>query len=42
MMITNKDMRDFMSKNAREMIASRFDKDFVQLCQIDYYKEILR
>ena len=42
MMITNKDMRDFMSKNAREMIASRFDKDVVQLCQIDYYKEILR
>ena len=30
-----------MAANAREMIASRFEKSFVEQCLIDYYKEIL-
>ena len=30
-----------MAANARQMIASRFEKSFVEQCLIDYYKEIL-
>ena len=30
-----------MADNAREMIASRFEKSFVEQCLFDYYKEIL-
>lgn len=30
-----------MAANAREMIASRFEKSFVEQCLFDYYKEIL-
>ena len=35
-------MRMKLSSKAREMIASRFEKNFVQQCQIDFYDEILK
>ena len=34
-------LRDELRKNARPMIESRFEKNFVQDCLINYYKEIL-
>ena len=40
-MLTDDDARETMKGNAREMIASRFEKNFVQKCQIEYYEEIL-
>lgn len=40
-MITNSKLRETMSLNAREMIASRFDKNYVQSCQIQFYDEII-
>ncbi len=40
-MITDIVLRQKMAYNARPMIASRFDKDFVQKCLIDFYEEIL-
>lgn len=41
-MITDTAMREKMQKNARPMIESRFEKNFVQDCLINYYKEILK
>lgn len=41
-MITCADARETMRGNAREMIASRFEKNFVQKCQIEFYKEVLK
>ena len=35
-------LRDKLSGNARESIAQRFERSFVQQCQIDFYEEILR
>lgn len=40
-MITDKDMREKMQKNARPMIESRFEKSFVQNCLMEFYKEIM-
>lgn len=40
--VTDEDLRAKMERNARPMIASRFEKDFVQGCLIDFYKEILK
>ena len=34
-------MRKSMAEKAREMIASRFEKGFVQKCLLDFYVEIL-
>lgn len=40
-MLTDNTLREVMKNNAREMIASRFEKNFVQKCQIDFYKEVM-
>ena len=40
-MLTDNKLRETMKNNAREMIASRFEKNFVQKCQIDFYKEVM-
>ncbi len=40
-MLTDDDMRKRMEQAARPMIASRFERRFVQQCQIDFYKEIM-
>lgn len=40
-MLTDKAAREMMRNNARPMIASRFERNFVQKCQIDFYKEIM-
>lgn len=34
-------LRDKLAGNARESIAQRFERSFVQQCQIDFYEEIL-
>ena len=39
--LTDDDARETMKGNAREMIASRFEKNFVQKCHVEYYEEIL-
>ena len=39
--LTDEKARKEMAANARPMIASRFDKNFVQQYQIDFYQEIL-
>ena len=40
-MLTDNAAREMMRSNARTMIASRFERNFVQKCQIDFYKEIM-
>ena len=40
-MLTDDKARETMKENAREMIASRFEKNFVQKCQIEFYERIL-
>ena len=40
-MLKDNTLRETMKNNAREMIASRFEKNFVQKCQIDFYKEVM-
>lgn len=40
-MLTDEPMRRSMAEKARGLIASRFEKGFVQQCLIDFYKEIL-
>lgn len=40
-MLTDDVARETMKKNARPMIASRFERGFVQKCQIDFYKNLL-
>lgn len=40
-MLTDNTLRETMKNNAREMIDSRFEKSFVQKCQIDFYKEVM-
>lgn len=40
-MIRNKPARDRMAANARKMIASRFEQNFVRKCLLDYYDELL-
>lgn len=39
-MLTDELMRKSMANKARPMIASRFEKNFVQNCQIDFYKSL--
>lgn len=40
-MVTDTAMREKMKRNARKMIEIRFEKDFVQGCLINFYKEIM-
>ena len=40
-LIRNKSGRERMAANARRMIASRYEQDFVRKCLLDYYDEIL-
>ena len=40
-MVEDEVLREQFKRNARTMVASRFEKNFVQQCLIDYYKEIL-
>lgn len=39
-MLTDNVAREQMASKARNLIMSRFEKNFVQQCQIDFYKEI--
>ena len=39
--VQNPQATQAMAANARKMIASRFEKSFVEQCLMDYYKEIL-
>ena len=41
-MVNEKDKREYMAKNARKMIADRFEQSFVRKCLYDYYDEILK
>lgn len=41
-MLTDDNARERMVGNARTMIASRFERGFVQKCQIDFYKDLLK
>lgn len=38
--LTDKDLRQRMIAQARPMIAERFDSNYVQQCQLDFYREI--
>lgn len=40
--MTDADLRETLKKNARQMIASRFEKNYVQGCLMDYYEEVLK
>lgn len=40
-MLLDDKARMTMKNNARQMIASRFEKGFVQNCQIEFYKEVM-
>lgn len=40
-MVEHPEQRERMAKNARPMIASRFEQSFVRKCLLDFYKEIL-
>lgn len=40
-MLTNDKARGIMKSNARSMIASRFERGFVQKCQIEFYERVL-
>lgn len=39
-MLTDDKARETMKRNARPMIASRFERGFVQSCQIEFYEEL--
>lgn len=41
-MLTEDELREKIKKNARPMIASRFEKSFVRKCLYDFYDEILK
>ena len=41
-MLTCVDAREMMRRSARVMIQSRFEKKFVQACQVKFYKEVCR
>lgn len=41
-MMNDKTAREKMVGNAREMIASRYEQDFVRRCLYDFYEDILR
>ena len=40
-MLTDEPMRKSMAGKARKMIAERFEKNFVQKCQIEFYERVL-
>ena len=40
-MLTDDKAREIMKSNARQIIESRFEKNFVQKCQIEFYEDIL-
>lgn len=40
-MLTDDKVRGIMKSNARPMIASRFERGFVQKCQIEFYERVL-
>lgn len=40
-LLTDAGVRQKMTEEARPLIASRFDKEFVQQCLIDFYEEVL-
>ncbi len=40
--LTDEEARQRMAHEARPMIASRFDRDFVQRCQIEFYEEVMK
>ena len=40
-MLLDEKARETMQNNARQMIASRFERGFVQKCQIEFYEEIM-
>ena len=40
-MVTDKEMREGMVKNARPMIESRFEQGFVRQCLYEFYEEIV-
>ena len=41
-MLLDSNLRNRMAANSRSLIESRFEKNYVQQCLIDYYKEILK
>lgn len=41
LMLTDDIAREKMQNNARPMIESRFERNFVQKCQIEFYKEVM-
>lgn len=41
-MMDDKELREKMQKNARPMIASRFERSFVQRCLMEFYDEVLK
>ena len=41
LMLSDSRLRSEMASNARVMIASRFEKSYVQSCQIQFYNEIM-
>jgi glycosyltransferase involved in cell wall biosynthesis len=40
--VNDKEKREYMAKNARKMIADRFEQSFVRKCLYDFYDEILK
>lgn len=40
-MLTDDKAREIMKSNARQIIESRFEKNFVQKCQIEFYERVL-
>ena len=40
-MLCDDNAHETMKRNARQMIDSRFERNFVQRCQIDFYKDLL-
>ena len=41
LMATDSEARQRMAREARPMIASRFERGYVQRCQIEFYKEVM-
>lgn len=40
--LTDKDLAKKLSRNARQLIASRYEQSYVRRCLLNYYKEILK
>lgn len=39
--LVNKEQRDYLASNARDMIAKRYERSFVIKCLLDFYNEII-